>query len=146
MTGSRHSKLDYYFDLAALVATRSKDSTKVGAVLIGPSGEIRATGYNGPPIGVLDLPERFERPAKYLFANHAEANVIAFCARNGTAIEGCDLYVTHFPCSACARLIIQSGIKRVWYRSGEAAMLTPTETGASMAMLNEANVQFRGHR
>src|SRR3546814_6598168 len=63
----------YFIKMAELAATKSKDpSTKVGCVIVGPDNAVRMTGYNGPPRGVLDLPERFERPAKYLFTSHAE--------------------------------------------------------------------------
>lgn len=49
---------EYYMAFAHLAAVKSKDSTQVGAVLVGPDGEIRLSGYNGPPRGVNDLPER----------------------------------------------------------------------------------------
>lgn len=100
----------YFMGFAAHAAIRSKDTTKVGAVLVGPDGEVRLTGYNGPPKGVKDTPDRFERPRKYLFSSHAEQNVIAFAARQGIRTADCTLYVTHHPCSSCARSIIQAGI------------------------------------
>ena len=90
---------EYYYAFAELAATKSKDSTKVGAVLVGPEGEIRLTGYNGPPRGVRDCAERRERPAKYLFASHAEVNLIAFAAREGIRTKDCTVYVTHLCCS-----------------------------------------------
>ena len=120
---SRPSRSQYYMGFAKHAATRSKDSTQVGAVLVGPEGEIRLTGYNGPPKGVKDRPERFQRPAKYLYAVHAEANVVAFAARNGIRTDGCTLYTTHYPCSACARLIIQAGIVCVVAGDGKTSML-----------------------
>ena len=55
---------------------------RVGAVLVGPNNEVLLTGFNGPPIGVVDRPERRDkRPEKYLWVSHAEANLIAFAAR-----------------------------------------------------------------
>lgn len=110
---------EYYGKFAALAAEKSKDTTKVGAVLVGEGGEVRLTGYNGIPRGVNDLPERLERPAKYTFTSHAEANVIAFAAREGIRTKGCWLYTTHFPCSDCAKLIIQAGITCVAVNPGE---------------------------
>ena len=53
----------YFMSLAELIATKSKDDTQVGAILIGPDNEVRLTAYNGPPKGVLDHPERRDRPA-----------------------------------------------------------------------------------
>jgi dCMP deaminase len=46
---------------------------------------------------------------------HAEANAILFAAKNGISTNGCTLYVTLSPCSECAKMIIQAGIKRVVY-------------------------------
>jgi dCMP deaminase len=47
--------------------------------------------------------------------NHAEANVLAFAARNGTSTEDTTLYTTHSPCKVCAGLLIAAGITRVVY-------------------------------
>jgi len=46
---------------------------------------------------------------------HAEANAIAFAARHGVATEGCAIVSTDSPCLDCARLIINAGIKAVYY-------------------------------
>lgn len=120
-------------------ALKSKDTTKVGAVLIGPDGEVRLTGYNGPPRGVHDTPDRFERPMKYLYAQHAEANVISFAARSGISTNACHLYVTHHPCATCMKLIIQSGIKCVTVGNGETVMTIEPE---SKIMADEAGVKI----
>jgi len=48
-------------------------------------------------------------------AIHAEASVVAKAARNGIPLEGADLYVTTFPCPACARLIAESGFRRCYF-------------------------------
>lgn len=120
-------------------ATKSKDSTQVGAALVGPDKEVRLTGYNGPPKGVHDLPYRRERPSKYLFTSHAEANLIAFAAREGIRTLGCTVYTTHFPCSACARLLIQAGIARVVADDGKTSM-PDDEFEAARTMFHEASV------
>ncbi len=135
-------RTDYYMGFAEHAAKRSKDSTQVGAVLVGPEGEVRLTGYNGPPKGVKDYPYRFDRPTKYLFASHAEMNVVAFAAREQIQTKGCKLYVTHRPCSACARLIIQSGICEVVFGPGQTSM-PPEEMEAAQAMFQEAYVACR---
>jgi dCMP deaminase len=105
----------YFTSMAELVASKSKDrSTKVGCVIVGPSNEVRSTGYNGFCRGIDDaLEARHCRPEKYLWTEHAERNAIYNAARNGIRLEDCTLYSTVFPCSDCARGIIQSGIKRV---------------------------------
>jgi dCMP deaminase len=130
----------YLAGFATHAATKSRDSTQVGAVLVADDGRsVLLTGYNGPPAGVADLPERFERPTKYLFAAHAEANVIATAARRGIHTDGCVLYVTHHPCSACSRLIIQAGIKRVYFGEGTTSM-PAAEFEAARVMFEEAGV------
>lgn len=130
----------YLMGFAEHASTKSKDSTKVGAALVGPQGEIRVTGYNGPPRGVIDSEERRQRPTKYLFASHAEANTIAFAAREGIRTSGCSLFVTHHPCSACARSIIQAGITCVVIDDGVTSM-PQEEFDAAEAMFREAGVE-----
>ena len=106
-----------YMEIAYATARLSKDtSTKVGALIVGPSQEVRSLGYNGAPRGCdadrADDP-RSVRPEKYLWYSHAELNAITNAARVGTPLEGCTLLVTHPPCMDCARAICQAGIKRV---------------------------------
>lgn len=106
----------YFFDMIDLVKKKSKDpSTKVGCVITGPNHEVISTGFNGLPIGVDDKysPERYERPHKYLWAEHAERNAIYLAARRGVPLEGGTIYVNFYPCADCSRGIIQSGIKNV---------------------------------
>ena len=107
-----------FMGLAYARAQFSKDtSTKVGAVIVGPAGEDRASGYNGAPRGCradeLGDPRGTERPEKYFWFSHAELNAITNAARVGVPLEGCTIYVTHPPCMDCARAIVQAGIKRV---------------------------------
>lgn len=132
--------LEYLMGFAEHAAKKSKDSTQVGAALVGPHNEIRLTGYNGPPKGVSDLSERRERPAKYLWSSHAESNVIAFAARAGIRTEGCRLFVTHHPCASCARTIIQAGIKSVVVGGGKTNM-PAEEFEAAAVMFLEAGVK-----
>ncbi|MET3481598.1 dCMP deaminase family protein [Methylobacterium sp. 1973] len=133
----------YLMSFAQLAATKSKDSTQVGAVLVAPNGRsVLLTAYNGPPAGVDDLPERRERPAKYLYACHAELGLISTAARHGIRTEGCTAYVTHHPCSACARTLIQAGIRSVVYGDGTTSM-PPEEFTAAETMFAEAGVIAR---
>jgi dCMP deaminase len=108
---------------------------QVGAV-VSKNGRIIATGYNGAPAGLphcnhdryarieyrgdSEYYPRLEMPATESgcqIAEHAERNAIAFAARYGLALEGGDMHVTHAPCAACARSVINAGIKRVFYRT-----------------------------
>lgn len=107
-----------FMGLAYARAQFSKDtSTKVGAVIVGPAGEDRASGYNGAPrrCGADEPgdPRGTERPEKYFWFSHAELNAITNAARVGVPLEGCTIFVTHPPCMDCARAIVQAGIKRV---------------------------------
>jgi dCMP deaminase len=101
-----------FLDMAALVATWSKDpSTKVGAVIT--RGKfVLSLGFNGHPAGIEDSSARLlDREQKYRTIIHAEMNAI-LSARQ--PLEGCTLYVVPFmPCSNCGAVIVQSGIKRV---------------------------------
>lgn len=113
---------DYFMGFARHAATTSKDSTKVGAALVDRDGTVLLTSYNGPPRGVRDLPERFIRPEKYLYASHAERNLVAFAARKGISTDGCTVYVTHMPCGECMKSIIQAGITCVMVADGVTVM------------------------
>jgi len=105
----------YFFKMVDLVASKSKDrSTCVGAVIVGPDNEVRTVGFNGFPRGVDDnVDSRHARPQKYLWTEHAERNAIFNAARIGTPLKGCRIYLRWWPCSACARAIIQAGIVQV---------------------------------
>jgi dCMP deaminase len=106
---------EYYLNICEVVAARSKDpNTQVGCIIAGPAHEIRSTGYNSLPRGIRDdVPERLERPTKYLWMEHAERNAIYNAARCGTPLEGCTIYIQIMPCMDCARAIVQAGIREV---------------------------------
>jgi dCMP deaminase len=103
-----------FLALARHVAEWSIDpTTKVGCVIVGPSNEVRALGYNGFPRNVDDAPGRLERPVKYTWIEHAERNAIYAAARVGVPIEGCRVYLSWFPCIDCARALVQVGITEI---------------------------------
>lgn len=130
----------YLMGFARHAASQSKDPTQVGSVLVAPDARtVLLTAYNGPPARVRDLPERLERPTKYLFASHAEANLIAFAARRGIRTEGCFVSVTHHPCASCARSLIQAGIRAVAYGPGTTSM-PDAEFAAAAVMCREAGL------
>ena len=86
---------------------------KVGALLV-KERMIISYGYNGTPSGFENVCEEDGVTKPYVL--HAEANAITKVAKSGNSSEGATLYVTASPCLECAKLIIQSGIKRVVYR------------------------------
>jgi dCMP deaminase len=131
----------YFMGFAQHAAKKSKDSTKVGAILVDPKGSVILTAFNGPPRGVNDSPERFERPLKYMYASHAEANLIAFAARHGIRTEDCTVVTTHMPCASCTRTLIQAGIKTIMYGPGEFQSLVE-EREHTTSMCLEAQVSL----
>lgn len=135
-----------FLGLAEEVATWSKDTTQVGSVIVSPDGLVISTGYNGIPRGVDDLPERLERPAKYVWTVHSEEAAIANAARHGSRTDGASLYCTHAPCSRCARQIVNAGIRRVVAGTGTTSM-PAEEFEAAATMFGEAAVDvFRFNR
>ncbi len=108
--------LKRWIDMCELVSTWSEDeSTKVGAVIIGSGNTILSTGWNGLPRGIKQTDRRInERPYKYKWFEHAERNAIYNAARNGVRLEGSIMVVKWYPCSDCARAIIQSGISYLY--------------------------------
>ncbi len=97
----------------------SKRSTcmrgRVGAVAT-IEGRIVAVGYNGSLSGSPHCTSQTcNDSAPCSNTVHAEANLIAFCARKGISLEGGTLYITHSPCETCAKLIVQAGFLKVYY-------------------------------
>lgn len=112
----RYLKWDQHFvTLCKEIAKMSKDtSTQTGCVVVRPDKSIASTGFNGFPRGVDDTkPERYERPAKYLYTEHCDRNAILTAARHGVSLESCTMYLTGPPCADCSRAIIQAGINEV---------------------------------
>jgi len=134
-----------FLSLARHISNWSKDpTTKVGCVIVGPDNEIRSTGYNGLPRAVEDRPERMERPAKYLWTSHAEENAVAQAARIGARLRDCTAYITHPPCSRCARSLIQAGLRLVCVGDGTTSM-PAEEFDIARTMLAEAGVELRSY-
>ena len=114
-----YSKNNAHLDAAKAYSKLSKaERLKVGAVLV-KDDRVISVGYNGCPSGgsnicedVIDG-ELVTKPEVL----HAEENCIAFAAKNGIATEGCSMITTHSPCFACSRLLIQAGVKNVWYET-----------------------------
>lgn len=116
---------NHFLAIAEQLARMSKDPrTGVGAVIVGPDGEIRATGFNGLPRGIADTPERLnDRDTKLKLIVHAELNAIINAARVGVAVKGCTLYLAATdatglvwggpPCTRCTVHVIQAGIVEV---------------------------------
>lgn len=148
----RQDKAEKYLSLAIYQANLfSKDpSTKVGAILLAPNSlQMLSMGYNGFPRGIDETdPKRWERPTKYMFAEHAERNAIYNAARRGTPLEGAICVVSLFPCADCARALIQSGISRIvtaepdmshdrWGSHFEVSLKLFEEAGVALQLISE---------
>ena len=114
---------DYFMEIARVVARRSTClHRQVGAVIV-KGKQIVSTGYNGAPSGqahCLDIGCARQgvpsgQRSELCRGAHAEQNAINFAARYGISIEGATLYTTHYPCSWCAKSLINAGIARVIY-------------------------------
>lgn len=117
---------EYFMQIAEVVATRSTCIRRnVGAVIV-KNKRLLASGYNGAPTGlnhcqnsgclraVHDIPsgERHE----LCRGLHAEQNAVVQAAMYGVGILGATIYVTHQPCSACTKIIINAGIEQIVYK------------------------------
>ncbi|NPA47277.1 MAG: dCMP deaminase [Thermococci archaeon] len=113
----RPSKDEYFMLIAKFVSLRATcPRLRVGAVAV-KDGYILATGYNGAPRGMDHCIDKgcIVVDGHCHRAVHAEQNVIAMAARKGISLEGATLYVTHFPCDTCLKLLINAGIKEIVY-------------------------------
>ena len=137
---------EYFLQIAALAATRSTCMRRtVGCVLV-RDRHVLATGYNGVPAKAAHCDDRGclrqelgvpsgER-MDICRAVHAEANAIAQCAKLGVCVSGATAYVTVTPCSKCAALLVQAGVKSV-----VSAGVYPD--AATKSILEEAGVEVK---
>ncbi len=133
----------YFIEIAHLVAKRSTCRRRaVGAILV-RERRMLTTGYNGAPSGLSHclkigcLREDMQLPSgerhELCRGLHAEQNAIIQAALHGVTIRGATLYCTNQPCAICAKMIINSQIKKIVYAQGYADTM-------SQDMLKEANI------
>ena len=112
---SKQSLLDYrYLRMARIWAENSYCRRRQVGALVVKDKMIFSDGYNGTPSGFENVCED-ETGTTFPYVLHAEANAITKLARSSNNSDGATLYVTASPCIECAKLIIQSGIRRVVY-------------------------------
>ena len=101
-----------FIEMARNAASWSKDpSTQVGAIIVDDDKRVISVGYNGFPKGVTDDERLDDREEKYKMIVHAERNALLFANKD---VKNCNLFTYPFmPCSVCAGMVIQAGIKRV---------------------------------
>lgn len=118
---------EYYMNIAVQVSLRSTCTRRrVGAVIV-KDNRILSTGYNGAPSKLPNCSDCKGRCYRSLhnipsgekldlcYAIHAEQNAIMNALRTGESLEGAVIYITTFPCSTCAKLILQTGIKDIFF-------------------------------
>lgn len=113
--GNRRLSWDQWFMVQAYVASLRSTCKKlhVGAVFVSKDKRILSSGYNGFPAGCPHVSH--ERNGHEIRTIHAEQNAISYAARKGIAIEGSCVYVTHFPCINCTKVILAAGVREVVY-------------------------------
>jgi dCMP deaminase len=144
-----------YFKIAKYKARLlSKDpNTQVGALYLAPNTlHILSAGYNGFCRGIDDTkPSRWERPMKYNYVCHAEANGIYNACRRGVSLENSIAVTTLFPCQECAKAIIQVGVDTIvtlppdfedpkWGDQFKTSMDMFKEVGMKIVLLDEEDL------
>lgn len=110
-----HSEKKYnlYLDLTKRIAQESYcKRLQVGALIV-KDGNIISYGYNGTVSGMPNICEENNVTLPHVL--HAESNAITKACKSPISTEGATMYLTHSCCIECAKLIIQSGIKTVYY-------------------------------
>ena len=112
---NKQTKFDQrYLEMARIWAKNSYCTRRQVGALVVKNNMIISDGYNGTPSGFENVCEDDNGVTKP-YVLHAEANAITKLARSNNNSDGATIYITASPCIECAKLIIQSGIKRVVY-------------------------------
>ncbi len=137
------------FDAAITAARGSPNQVrKVGAVLLPGDGGAAIATCNTFPAGVADTGQRHLGDGRLIWMEHAESNAIYAAARSGRSTEGATLASSYFPCTDCARAIVQAGIRRLITLAPDPAdPVWGASFGPSETMLREAGVviELSGH-
>ncbi|WAR00077.1 DCTD-like protein [Mya arenaria] len=148
-TARRNFGTDFYAGDSKLERARvvmfhssmEKQCGQVGACIAYEDKRIVSTGYNDMPNNCDNLPWGKGDPDKlnnkYVYVCHAELNAVL--NKNSTDVKNCTIYVSLFPCNECAKVIIQSGIKKVMYYADK--YQDSPKVKASKIMLEEAGIK-----
>ncbi|MEO0508281.1 MAG: cytidine/deoxycytidylate deaminase family protein [Verrucomicrobiota bacterium] len=131
----------YFMATAMLMATRSScERLHVGCVIVSGGDQknrIVAAGYNGFLPGAPHTSR--VRDGHEQATVHAEQNAISDAARRGVSLDGATVYITHFPCINCAKIMAAAGIRAIKYhrdyRNDEIAQELLRESGVSIEQL-----------
>ncbi len=154
---ARPSWDEYFMEITKVVGLRATcDRGKNGAILV-KNKRILTTGYVGSPMGMdhcdetghlmHDVIDTDGKISKHCVRTvHAEQNAIVQAALHGVSTEGATLYAKFEPCFTCAKLIINSGIKRVvcerMYHAGELTRKFLKEAGVELVFLKNEIEQY----
>ncbi|MBR4685321.1 MAG: cytidine/deoxycytidylate deaminase family protein [Candidatus Methanomethylophilaceae archaeon] len=145
----RPSNDEYFMEMAELVSSRSTClRRRVGAVIV-KEKRVLSTGYNGSPKGTKHCEElgcirvKMNVPSgtrhELCRGVHAEQNAVTQAAYFGVSVDGATIYTTTYPCSMCAKILINAGIKEIVYSEGYADDL-------SKDLLGEAGIKIREYK
>ena len=110
---NRPSWNNYYKQLVEITATRSAcKKLHVGCILV-KDNRIISQGYNGYLPGAPH--EQVIRNDHEVATVHAEQNALCDCAKRGASCNEAFAYITHYPCLNCMKLLVASGIKKIYY-------------------------------
>ena len=140
---------EYFMEMAHLIAKRSTClRRRVGAVIV-KDKRVLSTGYNGSPKGTKHceeegcIREQMKVPSgtrhELCRGVHAEQNAIIQAAYFGVSVKDAVIYTTTYPCSMCAKILINAGIKEVVYSEGYVDDL-------SKKLFAETNILIREYR
>ena len=144
--------LQAHLDVAARYSQLSQARRlQVGAVVV-KDDRIISIGYNGTPPGwdnncENELPDGSLKTKPEVL--HAEENAIGKLARSHESGEGASMFITHAPCAQCAKLILVSGIKSVFYRDtyrDDSGIKFLEKGGIKVQQLKEENTDENTHR
>ena len=146
---TRPSWDEYFLDIVIRVARRSTCLRRQTGAVIVKDKRILATGYNGAPMGLAHCSEvgclrderNIESGARHELCRglHAEQNAVIQAALHGVSIKGAVIYCTHQPCTLCAKMIINSGIRDIFFISSypdELAVELLKEAGINQVQLS----------
>ena len=135
----------YFMSIAQQVATRSTCLRRqVGCIMV-LERRIVSTGYNGAPsglphceeVGCIRESQRVASGERHELCRglHAEQNAVIQAAMHGTAVRDSTVFCTHKPCILCTKMLINAGVRRVFYREGY-------EDSMADEMANEAGMEL----
>ena len=106
---------EYFMSIAFLASMRSPcERLHVGTVIV-KNNRIISMGYNGFISGAPHISRVRDNHEQSII--HSEVNAIVDCARRGVSLEGATIYVTHYPCINCFKILVSSGIKTIYYKN-----------------------------